>query len=168
MASLASGKELDAIYLDFSKSFDKVSQKLLLLEIKCFGVAGSLFDLFRSYLSDRKQRVALDGALPNWLPVITGVPQGSVLGPFLFLVYANGAHERLQFNSNIALFANETNLYRVINHPNAPSRLQGDLACLYRWSLYWAMSCNASGKVLHNSKKEESCAKDTFRCYKSE
>ena len=87
--SMASGKEIDAIYLDLSKAFDKVPHHLLISKLSSFGISGCLLKWYQSYLSDRYQRVALEGAYSDWLPVTSGVPQGSILGPLLFLVFAN-------------------------------------------------------------------------------
>ena len=86
LESVASGNEVDVIYLDFSKAFDKVPHHLLLRKLETLGTRGPLLAWFQSYLTDRKQRVVLQGVCSEWLP---GVPQGSILGPLLFLVYRN-------------------------------------------------------------------------------
>ena len=87
--TVASGREVDIIYLDLSKAFDKVPHSLLLLKLNSYGISGSLLSWFSSYLTDRYQRVVLDGVYSDWLPITSGVPQGSILGPLLFLVYVN-------------------------------------------------------------------------------
>ena len=109
--SVASGNEVDVIYLDLSKAFDKVPHNLLLLKLKHYGINGSLLSWFGSYLTDRYQRVALDGSFSDWLPVTSGVPQGSILGPLLFVLYVNDVPNYIQYNSTIALFADDSKLF---------------------------------------------------------
>ncbi|CAB3985895.1 Hypothetical predicted protein [Paramuricea clavata] len=109
--SVASGKEVDVLYLDLAKAFDKVPHNLLLLKLQLHGITGPLLLWMKSYLSDRKQRVVVEGASSDWLPVTSGVPQGSILGPLLFLVYVNDLPSCIINNSNIALFADDSKLY---------------------------------------------------------
>ena len=84
--ALAKGKKIDIAYLDFAKAFDEVPHCALLNKLSRFGITRQLI-WFKSYLSDRYQRVALQGSYSDWLQVLSGVPQGSILGPLLFLVY---------------------------------------------------------------------------------
>jgi hypothetical protein len=88
----ATGKT-DVLYLDFAKAFDKVSHELLLYKLhSMYGIGGNLLRWFKSYLSDRYQRVLIDGSHSDWLPVTSGEPQGSILGQLLFLLYINDLH----------------------------------------------------------------------------
>ena len=81
--------QIDALYLDFSKAFDRVPHHLLLHKIKMYGFNGNVLKWFTSYLPGRKQRVTISGSTSEWLSVTSGVPQGSILGPLLFLIYVN-------------------------------------------------------------------------------
>ena len=116
LESVASGKEVDAIYLDLSKAFHKVPHSLLLRKLENYGIGGSLLSWFQSYLTNRQQRVVLHGVCSDWLPVTSSVPQGSILGPLLFLVYCNDALDYIQVNSTLALFADDSKLYRSLEH----------------------------------------------------
>ena len=113
--ALDEGKEVRAIFCDISKAFDSVWHKGLLFKLKSAGVSGSLLTWFSDYLNDRKQRVVLPGASSSWTSVKAGVPQGSILGPLLFLLYINDIVEDI--NSSIRRFADDTSLYIIVDDP---------------------------------------------------
>ena len=85
--SLDQGKEARAVFCDISKAFDRVWHRGLLYKLESAGISGSLLSWFKDYLNDRKQRVVLPGSASSWAFIKTGVPQGSILGPLLFLIY---------------------------------------------------------------------------------
>ena len=83
------GSPIDIIYLYFQKAFDKVPHQRLLLKLKARGIGDGTIDWIEQWLTDRRQRVAVDGEVSNWKSVMNGIPQGSILGPVLFLTYIN-------------------------------------------------------------------------------
>lgn len=146
---LDSGQQTDVIYLDFSKAFDSVPHKLLTLKLKTFGFSGNLLNWFSSYLFNRRQRVVIDGTASDWLPVASGVPQGSILGPILFLLYTNDLGSNLSQGTSIALYADDAKIFRPILSAYDCRMLQADLHRLENWSGLWKLSFNtAKCKIL--------------------
>ncbi len=109
--------EVRAAFLDISKAFDKVWFEGLLFKLKCNGIDGSLLSLFENYLANRNQRVVLNGINSSWEQVFSGVPQGSVLGPLLFLIYINDLTDGI--TSSIKLFADDSSLFTRVYDPKA-------------------------------------------------
>ena len=154
LESVASGNEVDVIYLDFIKVFDKVPHHLLLRKLEILGIRGSLLSWFQSYLSDRQRRVALQGVYSKWLPVRSGVPQVSILGHLLFLVYCNDIPNCIDKTSSLALFADNSKLYQPLLFPTSSALLQQDLTRLTKWTAKNQMELNATKcKAMHISRK---------------
>ena len=130
---LNSSGQTDAILLDFSKAFDKVDHKLLLSKINHAGIHGPLLDWMTSFLSDSSQYVIVDGCKSNARPVLSGVPQGTVLGPLFFLIYINDIGDHLSPGTNLRLFADDSLLYREIKSIFDSFILQKDLDALQAW-----------------------------------
>ena len=126
-------QQIDAVLLDFSKAFDKVDHEGLILKLKHLGICNPLLEWIRSFLIGRSQKVIVDGMASNPKPVLSGVPQGTVLGPLFFLVYINDISEGLTEGTKISLFADDSLLYRKINSTNDSIILQKDLDALQRW-----------------------------------
>ena len=133
--------EVRAVFLDMSKAFDKVWHDGLIFKLKQNGVEGKLLNLLQNYLTDRKQRVVLNGMESEWGAIKAGVPQGSVLGPLLFLVYINDLEDGIR--SNIKFFADDTSLFSIVNDPKVSAMdLQHDLDLITKWAHQWKMSFN--------------------------
>ena len=106
-------KEVRAIFLNISKAFDKVWTQGLIFKLKTIGIEGEILDILCSFLADRKQKVTLDGENSDWEDVRAGVPQGSILGPILFLIYINDLVYAV--SSDIRIFADDTYIFRIID-----------------------------------------------------
>ena len=109
-AELDSGNEVDIIYIDFQKAFDSVPHKRLLRIIEFYGIRGKTLDWITDFLSGRKQRVIVNESHSQWAEVTSGVPQGSVLGPILFLLYINSMSNGV--TSKMFYFADDAKIYR--------------------------------------------------------
>jgi len=127
---------------DFSKAFDSVPHPRLLAKLDFYGICNSNLHWISSFLSARKQRVTLNGTQPSWHSVISGVPQGTVLGPLLFLLYINDIVTNI--SSEIRLFADDCIVYRTITYQSDCMALQADIDILLNQSNVWQMKFNPS------------------------
>ena len=142
------GSPVDVIYLDFQKAFDKVPHQRLILKLKSHGMGNSIINWIEQWLTDRRQRVVVDGEVSSWKSVLSGVPQGSVLGPILFLVYINDLEEGV--TGNILKFADDTKLFTKTKEIGDKQNLQDDIDKLVKWSEKWQMLFNfGKCKCLH-------------------
>ena len=139
---LIQGKQTDLVLLDFSKAFDKVNHLKLLFKLSQHGVKGDTLNWIRAFLVGRTQAVVLEGESSSEVPVTSGVPQGSVLGPLLFLLYINDLPQNIQ--SQVRLFADDTAVYLTVNSHEAANTLQADIDTLQEWELTWDMEFNPS------------------------
>ena len=102
------------------------------------GISGELYSLLESYFSGRLERVVLNGQTSSWRPVLAGVPQGSILGPLLFLIYINDLLNELK--SNLRLFADGTSLFTIVKDRNeSANTLNNDLMLISKWAYNWKM-----------------------------
>jgi hypothetical protein len=135
--------QTDVIYLDLSKAFDHVPHKLLLFKLSKIGINNNLLNWFSNYLSHRKQRVVIEGHNSNLVSVLSGVPQGSILGPLLFTIYINDMATYLTDSpENLFLYADDSKLLSPINSLNDCLLLQQKLNNLLTWSDQWGMTFN--------------------------
>ncbi|PJE77770.1 hypothetical protein CI610_03303 [invertebrate metagenome] len=141
-SNMDKGKELRFIFCDVSKAFDRVWHEGLIQKLKMYGIDGNLLLWFQNYLSDRIQRVSTEGYHSQFKVVNAGVPQGSVLGPLLFLLYINDITDNV--STNIKLFADDTSLYVIIddNPAQAAQALADDLSNIGEWAGIWDIKFN--------------------------
>ena len=147
------GGQTAVIVMDFSKAFDKVDHQRLLLKLHRLGINSGVITWIQSFLSNRSQSVVLDGEHSDSCPVLSGVPQGSVLGPCLFVMYINDMPDSIK--SNIRLFADDTIMYLAISTHDDCHALQSDLTKLEAWEKEWFMAFNLHKcEVIRITKKE--------------
>ena len=132
--------QVDLVLLDFSKAFDTVAHKKLLHKLSHYGIQSNIHKWITTWLTSRTQRVLVEGCTSSSKQVLSGVPQGTVLGPLMFLLYINDIDTSI--SSSIRLFADDCVLYRVIKSPQDNLILQQDLTQLAQWTDTWQMRLN--------------------------
>ena len=139
--ALDDGKEVRAVFCDISKAFDRVWHRGLLYKLEAYGIRGNLLRWFKDYLTDRKQKVVLCGATSQTATIHAGVPQGSILGPLLFILYINDIVENI--GSSIRLFADDTSLFIIVDDPvQSAITLNTDLNTISKWAESWLVDFN--------------------------
>ena len=148
--------QVDALYLDFRKAFDSVPHNELLCKLWKIGICGDFWMWFKCYLSSRRQCVHINSRRSPFLPVLSGVPQGSILGPFLFLIYIDDLPSVVS-SSLVLLFADDTKGFKTIHDQSDAQSLQFDLNALGSWSNKWSVAFNESKcAIVHFHTKSES------------
>ena len=140
------GKPFDCIYLNFAKAFDKVHHFRLIKKLKAHGVDGNIAKWIFSWLTGRRQHVVINDVSSSWGNVISGVPQGSVLGLLLFLIYINDIDTDLF--SKICKFADDTKIGRVVATEDEVQLLRDDLKNLAKWAIDWQILFNVEKFVV--------------------
>ena len=144
--------DISAIYIDFTKAFDSVPHGRLQYKLKSFGIDGALLEWIGNFLSDRKQRVVIRGIASSWAPVLSGVPQGSVLGPLLFVMFVDDIDSCL-LHSTVSKYADDVKIISTVNYDYSWKFLQGDLNRLIAWANKWLLNINLDKcSVLHFGK----------------
>ncbi|CAM4653692.1 unnamed protein product [Lepidochelys kempii] len=145
------GDPVDIVTLDFQKAFDKVPHQRLLRKLNCHGIRGKILSWIENWLKDREQRVGINGKFSEWRGVTSGVPQGSVLGPILFNLFIKDLEKGV--NSEVAKFADDTKLLKIVKTKADCEELQKDLTKLSDWATKWQMKFNVDKcKVMHIGK----------------
>ena len=136
--------QTDMAILDFSKAFDVVPHQRLLNKLENYGIKGPVKNWISNFLEGREQQVIVDGSFSESATVNSGVPQGTVLGLLMFLVFINDLPEVITYGTRVRLFADDCLVYRPIRNQHDQIILQQDLDSLSQWSKSWGMSFNAT------------------------
>lgn len=136
--------QLDAIFLDFSKAFDVVPHLDLVKKLSAFGIDIKIISWINNFLTKRKQSVKIDNQLSEPLDVYSGVPQGSVLAPLLFLMFINDIHFSVENPIQMRLFADDCVVYTVVRNSDDQTKLNNSLQAIYSWCNTWGMKLNTS------------------------
>ena len=147
LSNLEEGNNVDSIYLDFSKAFDKVDIGILCRKMRALGISWSLGKWIHNFLTSRKQFILVNGSISKASHVTSGVPQGTVLGPILFLIMINDIDENISAKSKVSLFADDTRVMRPVSTEEDVEDLQRDLDNIYDWQ--------KENNMLFNNKKFE-------------
>ncbi len=147
--------QTDILFLDFAKAFDSVDHTILLTKLKSYGISGNMYNWFTDYLRGRTQRVVVDGVTSEWSHVTSGVPQGGILGPMLFLLFINDLPDVIPPSTSTGLYADDTKLYKAITSRQDGDHLQEALSHDDIWSKQSNIDFNASKcKVLTISRRK--------------
>ena len=144
-ASLDAGHESRLVSLDFSSAFDRVNHRALLFKLRNLGIAGCFLNILTDFLTNRRQRVSVDGTFSLFCPVVSGVPQGSVLGgPLLFIIYTSDMWSEIE--SNMVSYADDTTLFAAIPSPQdrefVANLIGRDMDRIHSWCVRWGMKLN--------------------------
>ena len=167
MNMTAEGGVVDVIYLDFAKAFDTVPHRRLIGKLEAYGIFGDVLNWVKAFLTGRTQEVVVNGSKSAKAPVLSGIPQGTVLGPVLFVAYINDILDDI--SSNGVMFADDTKIFRRILSHDDSMELQSDLTKLEAWSDIWQLGFNADkchvltlGKLenIHHAHRYQICGKE--------
>lgn len=141
LSILEESSNVDALYLDMSKAFDKVDHKILLRKLKALGIDGKILQWLTAFLTNRQQVVMVDGQKSKPEKVLSGVPQGTVLGPLLFILYINDITKVIR-NTYIKIFADDSKLIKVINSVEDRDLFNEDILAVTEWAVANKMELN--------------------------
>jgi ribonuclease P/MRP protein subunit RPP40 len=153
-SSMADKKQIDLIFLDFAKAFDKVPHQRLLLKLLKYGINGIMLAWIKAFLSNRRQRVIMGNSVSNWVKVSSSVPQDSGLGPILFVIFINDLLDCVSSACICKMYEDDTKLLAIINSDDDHAQLQGDLNSINVWTHKWLMELNFKKcKFMHTGYK---------------
>nr|VZI15062.1 unnamed protein product [Spirometra erinaceieuropaei] len=161
--ALEEGFEVNVVYIDFRKAFDTVPHQRLLHKLSDIGIQGDLLNWIRAFLVDRKQRVCIGNDMSEWVNESSGVPQGSVLGPLLFILYVNDSLQELDCGK--IMFADDVKLWQVSKGPNDQRSLQDNLHRLQAWSKKWLLDFNVEKCAALHLRPTNSHSNESLRTY---
>ena len=141
---LDEGSPVDLLYLDFSKAFDKVPHGRLIEKLRAQGIGGRVLEWIKQWLANRLQRTVLNGRASTWIEILSGVPQGSVLGPLLFLIFIDDLDDAAAGVNHLSKFADDTKLGHRIRDAKDGEAFQDIIDQLAEWSTDWGMAYNVS------------------------
>ena len=134
--------------MDFKKAFDSVPHTHLLQKLRAYGVCGNILNWIQHFLTGRKQRVTINGKLSAWAIVLSGIPEGSVVGPILLVIFINDLPDMIR--STVKIFADDTKIFHSMLSRDDHHQIQADLDLLSKWSEEWQLGFNEGKcKVLH-------------------
>ena len=153
-SAMKNSTSVDVLYTDFAKAFDKVSHLKLLHKVKAYGFDNKFIAWIRSFLTDRTQRIVKGEIVSNSREVWSGVPQGSVIGPLLFVIYINDMPEHV--SCPMKLYADDSKLFALIRKDSLEFDLQKDICAISSWCCLWSMKLNAAKcKIMHIGNNNE-------------
>jgi len=142
--TLCNRMSIDSVYVDFAKAFDSIVFSKLLIKLESYGICGELLTWIEAFLKERHQCVKVESCLSDWVPVVSGVPQGSVLGPVLFIIFINDITEICCGQCKMNLFADDLKIYTSVPFGGTSLDLQNSLNRLAEWSTKWQLGINCS------------------------
>jgi len=139
---LESGGQINMIYTDYEKAFDKVPHRRLINKVASFGLLTKISEWIKAFLSDRQYKVRINSKFLRWYSVQSGIPQGSVLGPLLFIMYVNDLPDICTSDTDLYLFAGDAKNCKYIRNEENQAELQTTLRNMQNWSDTWLLKLN--------------------------
>ncbi len=141
---LEAGGRIDVIYTDLEKAFDKVPHRRLLSKLRTYGMHENAISWIKAFLTTRKQRVKINDSLSDWEEVLSGIPQGSVLGPLLFIIFINDLVDQCENGASIYLFADDAKIYKHVSKLEDKTVLQQCVDSFMKWTDRWLVKVNVN------------------------